>query len=93
MHAPYDSGAAAALVRPRTTIDSDGTVEGYASLFGEIDAARDMVMPGTSPRSTSRARSSTSAACRCWRTKCATLESMGCHPAARPTASMRWCGQ
>jgi HK97 family phage prohead protease len=24
----------------------DGTIEGYASLFGEIDQARDMVMPG-----------------------------------------------
>ncbi len=34
------------MFRPRTTIDADGTVEGYASLFGEIDAARDMVMPG-----------------------------------------------
>jgi HK97 family phage prohead protease len=31
---------------PRTTIDADGTVEGYASLFGEIDQARDMVMRG-----------------------------------------------
>src|SRR5690349_15512557 len=30
----------------RTTIDLDGTVEGYASRFGEIDQARDMVMPG-----------------------------------------------
>src|SRR5581483_7180928 len=27
-------------------IYADGTVEGYASLFGEIDQARDMVMPG-----------------------------------------------
>jgi HK97 family phage prohead protease len=36
----------ASVFRPRTTIDADGTVEGYASLFGEIDAARDMVMPG-----------------------------------------------
>src|SRR6478735_4889001 len=44
MLAPHD--AAADLFRPRTTIDSDGIVEGYASLFGEIDAARDMVMPG-----------------------------------------------
>jgi HK97 family phage prohead protease len=35
---------------PRTTIDSDGTVEGYASLFGEIDQARDMVMPGAFAR-------------------------------------------
>jgi HK97 family phage prohead protease len=34
------------LFRPRTRIDSDGTVEGYASLFGEVDAARDMMMPG-----------------------------------------------
>jgi hypothetical protein len=31
---------------PRTTIAADGTVEGYASLFGAIDQARDMVMPG-----------------------------------------------
>lgn len=36
----------AADLRPRTHIDSDGTVEGYASLFGEIDSARDMIMPG-----------------------------------------------
>ncbi|MFZ0846749.1 MAG: HK97 family phage prohead protease [Pseudolabrys sp.] len=31
---------------PRTRIEADGTVEGYASLFGEIDQARDMVMAG-----------------------------------------------
>lgn len=31
---------------PRTSITADGMVEGYASLFGEIDSARDMVMPG-----------------------------------------------
>ena len=37
---------AADLFRPRTTIDAEGTVEGYASLFGELDQARDMVMPG-----------------------------------------------
>jgi HK97 family phage prohead protease len=37
---------AAELLRPRTTIAADGTVEGYASLFGEVDAARDMVMAG-----------------------------------------------
>jgi HK97 family phage prohead protease len=30
----------------RTTVDLDGTVEGYASRFGEIAQARDMVMPG-----------------------------------------------
>lgn len=34
------------FARPKVAIDSDGTVEGYASLFGEIDQARDMVMPG-----------------------------------------------
>ena len=38
------------VFRPRTTIEPDGTVEGYASLFGEIDAARDMVMPGAFAR-------------------------------------------
>lgn len=34
------------VFRPRTTIAPDGTIEGYASLFGEIDASRDMVLPG-----------------------------------------------
>lgn len=37
---------AAEIFRPRTLIDANGTVEGYASLFGEVDAARDMMMPG-----------------------------------------------
>ena len=32
--------------RPRADIAPDGTVEGYASLFGVVDSARDMVMPG-----------------------------------------------
>ena len=36
----------ASVFAPRTTVDADGTVEGYASLFGEIDQARDMVMRG-----------------------------------------------
>ena len=36
----------AAVFAPRTRIDADGTVEGYASLFGEIDQARDMTMAG-----------------------------------------------
>jgi HK97 family phage prohead protease len=36
----------ASVFAPRTTIDADGTVEGYASLFGEVDQARDMVMRG-----------------------------------------------
>ena len=34
------------FARPAAAIAPDGTVEGYASLFGEIDQARDMVMPG-----------------------------------------------
>src|ERR1700754_793492 len=34
------------IVRPPAAIAPDGTFEGYASLFGEIDQARDMVMPG-----------------------------------------------
>lgn len=41
---------AAEVFRPRATIDSTGTIEGYASLFGEIDQARDMVMPGAFAR-------------------------------------------
>jgi len=40
----------AQLLPPRTRIEDDGTIEGYASLFGEIDAARDMVMPGAFAR-------------------------------------------
>jgi len=39
MHAPITSLS-------RVSLTSDGTVEGYASLFGEVDQARDMVMPG-----------------------------------------------
>jgi HK97 family phage prohead protease len=35
---------------PRAAIHPDGSVEGYASLFGEIDQARDMVMPGAFTR-------------------------------------------
>jgi HK97 family phage prohead protease len=41
---------AAQTFRPRTIIEPDGTVEGYASLFGELDGARDMVMPGAFAR-------------------------------------------
>jgi HK97 family phage prohead protease len=36
----------ASVFAPRARIESDGTVEGYASLFGEIDQARDKVMRG-----------------------------------------------
>ncbi len=45
MLAPNDP-TLARVFAPRTTIAPDGTVEGYASLFGEIDQARDMVMAG-----------------------------------------------
>lgn len=34
------------IARERVAIDSDGVVEGYASLFGVVDQANDMVMPG-----------------------------------------------
>lgn len=46
MLAPYVEPTVAAVFAPRTRIEADGTVEGYASLFGEIDQARDRVMPG-----------------------------------------------
>ena len=39
MHAPISSLS-------RISFSGDGNVEGYASLFGEVDQARDMVMPG-----------------------------------------------
>lgn len=39
MHAPLPATS-------RVSMSLDGTIEGYASLFGEIDQARDMVMPG-----------------------------------------------
>jgi HK97 family phage prohead protease len=44
------NSAAEAVVRPRVALTPDGAVEGYASLFGEIDQARDMVMPGAFAR-------------------------------------------
>ena len=43
---PNPEPTVASVFAPRTRIDPDGTVEGYASLFGEIDAARDMVLRG-----------------------------------------------
>jgi HK97 family phage prohead protease len=46
MLAPSTEPTVASVFAPRTTIDADGTVEGYASLFGEIDQARDKVMRG-----------------------------------------------
>lgn len=39
MHAPLSPPS-------RLTLAADGIVEGYASLFGAVDQARDMVMPG-----------------------------------------------
>ena len=46
MLAPSSEPTVASVFAPRTTIDADGTVEGYASLFGEIDQARNRVMRG-----------------------------------------------
>jgi HK97 family phage prohead protease len=46
MLAPYSEPTVASVFGPRTRVEADGTVEGYASLFGEIDQARDMVMRG-----------------------------------------------
>lgn len=42
----FNAASDQAVFTPRTIVDPDGTVEGYASLFGEVDQARDMVMPG-----------------------------------------------
>jgi HK97 family phage prohead protease len=50
---PAPGPLAAQVFHPRTIIDSDGTIEGYASLFGAIDQARDMVMPGAFARTLS----------------------------------------
>ena len=36
----------ASVFAPKTQVLPDGTVEGYASVFGELDAARDMVLRG-----------------------------------------------
>lgn len=46
MLAPSPEPTVASVFAPRTTIDACGTVEGYASLFGEVDHARDMIMRG-----------------------------------------------
>ena len=46
MLAPSPNPTFASVFAAKTRIDADGTVEGYASLFGEIDAARDVVMRG-----------------------------------------------
>jgi hypothetical protein len=46
MLAPNLDPTVASVFAPRTTFGADGTVEGYASLFGEIDQARDVVLRG-----------------------------------------------
>jgi HK97 family phage prohead protease len=46
MLAPNVEPTVASVFATRTSIDADGTVEGYASVFGEIDQARDRVMRG-----------------------------------------------
>jgi HK97 family phage prohead protease len=42
----FSQSASDGVFRPRGIVAPDGSIEGYASLFGEIDASRDMVMPG-----------------------------------------------
>ncbi len=53
MHAPspFPSPSPSPWSSPaRVALTPDGLIGGYASLFGEIDQARDMVMPGAFPR-------------------------------------------
>ncbi|MGC1467677.1 MAG: HK97 family phage prohead protease, partial [Pseudolabrys sp.] len=46
MLAPNTEPTVASVFAPRAAFGPDGTVEGYASLFGEIDQARDKVVKG-----------------------------------------------
>jgi HK97 family phage prohead protease len=46
MLAPITDPTITSVFAAKTRITEDGTVEGYASLFGEIDQARDMVVRG-----------------------------------------------
>src|SRR5579884_1639963 len=46
MLAPASNSTVASVFAPRTQIEPDGAVTGYASLFGAIDSARDMVVRG-----------------------------------------------
>src|ERR1041385_559701 len=55
--------------------------------------AENISAPSRSQRCTSRARSNTSDAFRCWKTRCATSASTACRPAPRRTGSTRWCGR
>ena len=54
MLAPRSNPTVASVFAPRTSVEPDGTVEGYASLFGEIDQARDMMMRGAFAATLSR---------------------------------------
>jgi hypothetical protein len=42
MLAPITDPTVASVFAPKTRIEADGTVEGYASLFGAIDQAREI---------------------------------------------------
>ena len=42
MLAPRSNPTVASVFAPRTSVEPDGTVEGYASLFGAIDQAREI---------------------------------------------------
>ena len=42
MPVPPANPTVADVFAPKTRIAADGTVEGYASLFGQIDAAREI---------------------------------------------------
>ena len=46
MLAPTSEPTVASVFAPKTAIEPDGTVIGYASLFGAVDQARDMVLRG-----------------------------------------------
>ena len=46
MLAPTSESTIASVFAPKTAIEPDGTVIGYASLFGAVDQARDMVLRG-----------------------------------------------
>jgi uncharacterized protein len=54
MLAPLSEPNAASIFAARATIDADGAVEGYASLFGELDQARDIMMRGAFAETLSR---------------------------------------
>ena len=87
------------FARPATAIAADGTVEGYASLFGEIDQARDMVMRGAFAADAAAARRR--AACRCCSSTIRPSRSASGSNCARTIAGFtraagsfrKWCGR